>query len=78
MTGVGLYIAGMLSGFAAYVVGRTFLGLRDIHREALKGERGGNVVRLLGPYEAEANISLVEIDEVEVVGDMSGAHLHAV
>ena len=53
MTGIGLYIAGTTAGIGAYAFGRAVLRFRDFHRDAIRGERSGNVVRLLTPYERE-------------------------
>lgn len=53
MTGIGLYIAATSAGIGAYAFGRAVLRFRDFHRDAIRGERNHNVVRLLTPYERE-------------------------
>jgi hypothetical protein len=50
MHGAMLEAAGMVSGLAAYFVGRRALALRDIHRDALLAERRDALDGLLLPY----------------------------
>ena len=59
MTGITLCGAAFTAGVAANHIGRKVLALRDIHRAALLEERHTNVVRLLTPYRAEAQLDLV-------------------
>ena len=61
MVGPGLYAAGMASGLGAYAVGRWVLGLRDVHRAAMRAEHDELVARLLDPY----TIDLVAAEDAE-------------
>ncbi len=75
VSGTSLYIAGAIAGVAAYIVGRTLVRLRDIHRNAVTNERTDNVVRLLRPYapEPEIDLTLQAASEEEP----RRSHLHA-
>ena len=70
--------AGVVAGVLAYVIGRTLLRLRDIHRAALLEERGSNVIRLIQPYSSGTKIDLIEAEEREPSKVELRGHLKAV